>query len=102
MSIKKQYLKSKPECKVSFKLAKSTIGTADEARIVGDFTRWQEGAIQMKKLKNGDFSCVISLPIGKDYQFRYLVNGNRWINDEEADAYVNNGISSEDNSVITI
>jgi 1,4-alpha-glucan branching enzyme len=102
MSIKKQYLKSKPECKVSFKLAKSTIGAADEAQVVGDFTGWQEEAIQMKKLKNGDFTCTVNLPVGKDYQFRYLVDGSQWYNDEEADTYVNSGISTDDNAVITI
>ena len=42
MAIKKQFLKSKPVCKVSFKLnAKDAIG-AKTVQIVGEFNNWDQ------------------------------------------------------------
>ena len=73
---------------------------AREVRLVGDFNGWSETATEMKKLKDGRFSVQLELEAGKDFQFRYLVNGKDWHNDWEADKYVPNPFSG-DNSVVT-
>ena len=52
MSLKKQYLKSKPICKVTFKLKASEANNAGTAKLVGDFNAWDIQAEPMKKLKN--------------------------------------------------
>jgi len=61
MSIKKQYLKSKPVCKVTFRLPEDTAGSAESANIVGEFNDWNIYATPMRKLKNGSFTVTIDL-----------------------------------------
>jgi 1,4-alpha-glucan branching enzyme len=98
----KKYLKTKNVCRVRFKLQKEVIGPAEKVNLVGGFNNWDESAGAMKKLKNGDFSAVLDLELERSYQFRYLVDDTRWINDEKADIYLPSPFHGEDNSVITI
>lgn len=103
MSLKKQFLKSKPVCKVTFSLPAEEAPEAKKVAVVGDFNDWKEKkALVMKKLKDGSFKGAVDLPVNGEYQFRYLVDGARWVNDPEADKYVNSGVSFEDNSVVII
>lgn len=102
MSIKKQVLKSKPVCKVTFKITKDEAQGAKSAFLVGDFNNWNETSHPMKALKDGAFTIIENLETGKNYQFRYLLNGDTWLNESEADGYVNSGISSEENCVIEL
>ena len=98
--LKKQPLKSKPVCKVTFTLPESV--KAESAYLVGDFNNWDEKATEMKKLKkNGQFTVTLELPKEKEFQFRYLVNGAEWHNDWHADKYVPNPFSG-DNSVVVL
>jgi hypothetical protein len=53
----------------------------------------------MKKLKDGSFSATVSLDAGNKYRFRYLLDGERWENDWEADAYLPNEHGTEDSIV---
>jgi 1,4-alpha-glucan branching enzyme len=62
---KKDYLKTKPVCKVTFKLSGNITGEASQVALVGDFNDWDPKATPMKKLKDGDFSVVVNLPIDK-------------------------------------
>lgn len=96
--LKKQQLKSKPICKVTF-YAPASI-EANTVHLVGDFNQWEETVTEMKKLKDGRFSVTLELDTNKEYQFRYLINGSEWHNDWEADKYVPNPFSG-DNSVVT-
>ena len=102
MSFKKQYLKSKPVCKVTFKLTKEEAKNAENVRLVGDFNDWDLSSIPMKKLKNGSFSSTVELAKDAEYQFRYLLDDQEWENDWNADAYVTSPISFDDNSVVTV
>lgn len=101
MSIKKRILKSKPECKVTFNLNKEACYEADKVNIVGDFNNWNKTATELTKKKSGDFSITLNLEVGKDYHFRYLINGNKWVNDWEADYYAPTEFNSE-NSVVRL
>ena len=101
MSIKKQFLKSKPVCKVTFKVPKKDATDANEVYLVGEFNQWNETALPMQGLKSGDFKTTIELEKGREYQFRYLVDGETWVNDSDADKYVSTPFSSE-NSVLVI
>ncbi|MCY7293955.1 isoamylase early set domain-containing protein [Alteromonas sp. a30] len=102
MSLKKQYLKSKPVCKVTFKLNKNEAKAAKNVRLLGDFNNWDRSAAPMKKLKNGNFTATIDLEVGREYQFRYLLDDNEWENDWEADAYMSSPASFDDNSVVAL
>lgn len=101
MSIKKQFLKSKPVCKVTFSLTQEEASNAEKVQLLGDFNNWKlEDAIEMNKLKNGSFKTTLDLSTETEYQFKYLIDGATWVNDGEADKYVNNGINHEENSVV--
>jgi 1,4-alpha-glucan branching enzyme len=101
MSLKKQYLKSKAVCKVTFTLSKEAAGAAKSAHVVGDFNEWNIKATPMKKLKNGTLTATVTLQRGREYQFRYLLDGVVWENDWNADGYVENSFGS-DNSVVVV
>jgi 1,4-alpha-glucan branching enzyme len=102
MAFKKQYLKSKAVCKVTFKLPKEQAHAAETVRLVGDFNEWDLSSAPMKKLKNGDFTTTVELPKDSKYQFRYLLDDNAWENDWEADAYIPSPLSFDDNSVVQV
>ena len=103
MSIKKQYLKSEPICKITFKVTKEQASNAETVKILGDFNGWNKNVESMSKLKSGDFTQTLKFEQGKEYQFRYLINGNIWENEQDADKTVPNGIvEGELNSVLTL
>jgi len=100
--LKKKYLKSKPECKVTFKLEKSYVGDVDSIALVSDINGWDEVGTPLKKLKNGSFTLDMNLENQKEYQFRYHVNNEYWINDDAADKYLPSPFPGIDNSVVAI
>ncbi len=95
MSLKKQVLKSKPVCKVTFRFTKGIAESAEKVCLTGDFNNWDKRALEMKKLKSGEFTTLLELEKGKSYQFRYLANDTEWYNDPEADSFVTNGFGTE-------
>ncbi len=100
MSIQKQFLKSRPECKVRFRVSKDQVNDASNVHLVGDFNDWDTSATPMDQLKSGDFCAVLYLEPDQSYQFRYLVDGNEWITDIEADRLVPTPYPDVQNSVI--
>lgn len=103
MSLKKQYLKSKPVCKVTFSLDKDAVQGAGKVDLLGEFNNWNTAEpVTMKKLKNGTFKVTIDLPAETEFQFKYLLDGEIWMNDLEADKFVNSGLGSEENSVVAL
>lgn len=100
MSLTKKYLKSKPICKVTFKLLKEQCNAAEEAALAGDFNGWDN--VPMKKLKSGDFTVTLDLEKDNKYQFKYLLDGKEWQNDWEADEYSPSPVSFDDNSVVIV
>lgn len=103
MSLKKKYLKSKPICKVTFELPKGDAGGAKKVDLVGDFNNWRATKSEsMRKLKNGSFTRTLDLETGNAYQFRYLVDGEKWVNDPAADDYVPSGVDYSENCVVEV
>jgi 1,4-alpha-glucan branching enzyme len=101
MSIRKRYLKGKPLCTVTFSLPKAGARSASSVHLVGDFNGWDKAANPMKRQKNGTFAASLSLERGKEYQFRYLLDRERWENDWQADKYLRNEFGG-DNSVVVV
>lgn len=91
MAIKKQYLKSKPVCKVTFELAAKE---SDKVSVVGDFNEWDASVNPLKKLKNGTFKLVLPLEAGNTYEYKFVVDGD-YITDENADATKANEFGGE-------
>jgi len=102
MSIKKQFLKTRPICKVTFRLSKEDARNADSVHIIGEFNNWNKLNMPMKKLKNGSFSITLDLEKSNEYQFRYLIDEQTWINDSEADKSVPSGFSGSHNFVVSV
>lgn len=97
--LKKNYSKTGRSCRVTFKLPAEL--NAKTVHLCGEFNEWSSVENPLKQLKDGSFSITISLKPGRSYRFRYLLDGERWENDWDADAYVDNQYGTED-SLITI
>lgn len=97
--LKKQNLKSKSICKVTFYTASEI--EAESVNLVGDFNDWDEQSTPMEALKDGRFKITLNLDKDEEYQFRYLVDSAEWHNDWEADKYVSNPFSGDNSVVMT-
>lgn len=98
MSIKKQFIKTKPVCKVTFSVfAKEATNVA----VVGDFNNWDVAAGTMAKLKNGTFKALFEIPKDASYEFKYVVDGE-FVNEPEADSQVWNDFAGAENSVLAV
>ena len=95
--ITKKYSKDEKKCRVTFKLPIEL--DSETAQLYGEFTNWV--GQNMTRQKKGGFSLSITLLAGHKYQFRYLLDGNRWENDPDADTFIPNPYGSED-SVLDI
>ena len=100
MSIKKNYLKSRPVCKVTFRVPREEANGAKHIRVVGDFNNWNDKATQMQSFKNGTFSTTVELEPNQEYHFKYLIDDIQWENDWNADKYIPSPIGNWDNSVV--
>ena len=99
-SLRKQYMKSGSVCRVTFRLPKKAAEGAKVVSLVGDFNNWSIEATPMAALKNGEFAVTLDLEAGRDYRFRYLINGTIWENDWNADRYEANIFGSDDSVVV--
>ncbi len=64
--------------------------------LLGDFNAWDAARHPLTRRKGGGFSTTVSLAAGQDYRFRYLLDRERWVNDEEADDEVCNHFGTRD------
>jgi 1,4-alpha-glucan branching enzyme len=69
--------------------------TAVTAHVVGDFNDWSTDAHPMDRDDRG-FHVEVALEAGRRYQFRYLLDDERWENDWAADDYVPNEFGGTD------
>ena len=67
---------------------------ADRIYLVGDFDGWNRTSHPLQRDREGQWSLTIDLPLSQVYQFRYLCDGERWVNDRQADDYVLNPYGS--------
>ncbi len=102
MALYKAYTKTTKKCKVTFELPAEATDGAKNVALVGDFNNWDTEATMMKKNKDGLFAASLSLEVGREYQFRYLIDGWRWENDWSADKYVQSFYSGIENSVVIV
>ncbi len=100
IGIKKEFLKTKNVCRVTFRLPKAAAADAKRVCIAGDFNNWDIHVNPMKILKNGDYAILLDLEAGREYQFRYLIDESKWENDWKADKYVKSHYGDSDNSVV--
>lgn len=92
--VSKEFTPTGKSCKVTFSISNNP--QIEQASVLGDFNDWNQDAGEMKKKKDGTFSLTISLKPGKEYHFRYLLNGVEWTNDADVDYLVDNQFGSQD------
>ena len=102
MGIRKQYLKTRPICKATFRLTREETRQAKHIFIVGEFNNWDKLATPMKSLKNGEFVATLDLETGREYQFRYYFDKIFWGNDPQADGYCYSAYGDCENSILNI
>jgi 1,4-alpha-glucan branching enzyme len=98
MSIKKQFTKTKPVCKVTFSVEAKE---ANAASVVGDFNNWNPAEGVLSKLKNGTFKGAFDLNKDASYQFKYVIDGV-FVNEPEADSFVWNDFAGAENGVLAV
>jgi 1,4-alpha-glucan branching enzyme len=80
--------------RVTFELPADVGG--DTVHLCGEFNEWSTTATPLARRKDGRFSTTLSLPGGRSYRYRFLVDQKRWENDWAADAYVPNVFGTDD------
>lgn len=95
--INKRFFKTKDEVEVTFEL---DAANADQSvALVADFLDWQP--VEMKKVaKSKSFKFKTRLPKDQHFEFRYLVDNDKWVNDANADQYKPNGFG-DDNGLLS-
>ncbi len=89
--------------KVTFTLPADVVADATEGLLLGEFNNWDRAnGISLKKQKDGSLKAATILEPGKSYQYRYLLNDGRWVNDQFAETFVYADGFGVENCVITV
>jgi 1,4-alpha-glucan branching enzyme len=95
--LKKKYFKTMDECEVTFEY---DANGAEQVALVIEANDWQP--VEMtKRAKDNVFAAKMRLPKNGRYQFRYLLDGHNWVNDNAADAYTPNEFGEQNSVVFT-
>ena len=98
MSIKKQFVKTKPVCKVTFSVEEKEV---NKVAVVGDFNNWNAEESALSKLKNGTFKGAFDVAKDNTFEFKYIVDGT-YINENQEDSYRWNSYANAENSVLEV
>ena len=75
---------------------------AERVALVGEFNGWDHHRdLLTQDHSDAIWRITLELETGRQYQFRYLVNGADWHNDWSADAYQPNPQGSDNSIIIT-
>ncbi len=74
---------------------------AGTVALCGEFNDWSAEDTWLERGSDGSWRATVALKPGRSYRYRYLLDGQRWENDRQADRYVPNAHGSVD-SVVTV
>ncbi|MCL9780281.1 isoamylase early set domain-containing protein [Vibrio sp. S4M6] len=95
--ISKRFFKTKNEVEVTFEVPAEQANKS--ISLVADFLDWQP--VEMKKVaKTKTYKYKARLPKDGQFEFRYLIDDEKWLNDPHADQYKPNG-HGEDNGLVS-
>lgn len=94
--LKKAFTPKRTICKVTFSIPEQWV--EKDVKLVGDFNNWDKEADSLEKKKD-KWEITMRLKPERNYRFKYFIDGERWENDDAADAYVPNDFGSEDSVV---
>ena len=95
--LKKRFFKTKNDCEVAFEVA---VEDAERVALVCESNGW-EPIPMTKAKKTGMFRTRVRLPKESEFQFRYLVDDQAWLNDDAADDYQPNGFGGSNGVLVT-
>lgn len=74
----------------------------ESVAVVGDFNDWDQRKHPMKLDKKKEhWRKAVTLEPGKEYRFRYVIDGGQWQNDGDADRFEANPFGTE-NGVLAL
>jgi hypothetical protein len=73
---------------------------ATRVALCGDFNGWSTEDTWLERGDDGIWRVTVALEPGRSYRYRYLLDGERWENDPQADRYVPNPYGSADSVVV--
>ena len=73
---------------------------ADTVALAGEFNDWSTDTILLELGADGTWRTTVPLPPGHAYRYRFLINGEKWENSWQADAYVPNPFGTDDSVVM--
>ena len=90
---------AKSESKTKKRRIKFSLESPDAQKVslVGDFNKWDEKTLCMKKNKNGTWEKTTLLPPGR-YEYRFFVDGE-WRNDPTNDLVCPNNFGTQNNVI---
>ena len=97
--IKQSPVKGKQQVKVSFILPGDAV--TGKVSVVGEFNDWDPTAHPLRSRGNGTRSAAVTLPAQRRFAFRYLDESGRWLDDDAASAYEENGFGGVNSVVAT-
>ena len=88
---------------ITFSYPAEAMQGATEIFLLGDFNNWNiEEAIKFEYAMDGFYRAVAYLEEGQTYNYRFLLDNGRWVNDHNAQGYIVIPELYIDNCVITI
>lgn len=96
--LKKRRVKKGKAIAVTFELPADV--AEESVRVAGDFTGW-EPSCPLERQKDGTWRATVQLEPGREYQFRYVADGERWLDDPQADRYAPNPYGQQNSVLVT-
>lgn len=88
---------------VLFKLPAEALNGARNVYVLGDFNNWKStDGYELKIQADGSANVTVTLEAGKSYKYRFLVNGEKWVNDYHAERYERDSKYQIDNCIVTV
>jgi 1,4-alpha-glucan branching enzyme len=95
--VKKRRISKDNVVKVTFALPADA--AQESARVVGDFNGW--AGTPMQQQRDGTWRATVTLQPARQYEFRYLLDGERWLTDDAADGLARNPFGQDNALILT-
>jgi hypothetical protein len=88
--------------KIDFLIPAEVAAGATSGILLGEFNNWDSNqGVALKQQKDGSLKASLSLQSGS-YEYRYLLNDGRWVNDTQASKYSYNPEFAIENCVVDV
>jgi len=89
--------------KVLFSLPSELVANASDGILLGEFNNWNmEEGIHLQKQEDGSMKAELVLTAGKTYEYRYLLNDGRWVNDHNSKTFSQVFGNTVENCILTV